>query len=472
MGGLERLYLTSPVPVQHALVAGYGWWWHRRRFSAHFHRLVADFQRREHWTRSQFLADQETRLERLLSVSWRSPHYRRVFLEAGITASTPPFDALARLPFLSKEELRTSPRQLLTTSPFPRGTKTFKSSGTTGTPTEIYYTPEFHALEVAVAESRTVKWAGASYTDRRVMFGARKVCRFTQSRPPFWRFSPVENMAYASVYHLAPDFLPAYVEFLRGYKPRIIAGYPSALYAIAQYALAHDDLPAKAHAICTTSEKVPDYMRATIEAAWQAKVFDRYGAVEGCMFASQCEYGRYHVSPEIGIVEIVDSRGRAVEPGVEGEVVCTGLQNVLQPLIRYRIGDWARWAADQTCPCGRQLPILDGIEGRVEDVCYTTDGRQILRFDTVFKGILNIREAQIVQEELDHFTVNVVPTTEFGAHDIENIKKNMRLHIGGAAVHVACVTHIPRTQSGKFRAVQCQLSADQKSHYRSAATGS
>jgi len=46
------------------------------------------------------------------------------------------------------------------------------------------------------------------------MFGARKVCHFRQKNPPFWRFSPAENMAYASVYHLSPEFLPYYLEFV------------------------------------------------------------------------------------------------------------------------------------------------------------------------------------------------------------------------------------------------------------------
>ena len=127
--------------------------------------------------------------------------------------------------------------------PSTNGTVIFRSSGTTGTPTDVYYTREFHASETAITEARNLNWAGASYRDRRVMFGARKICRFTQQDPPFWRFSPAENMAYASIYHLAPRFLPAYLNFLRKFKPKVIMGYPSALYAVAQYALDHGDRP-------------------------------------------------------------------------------------------------------------------------------------------------------------------------------------------------------------------------------------
>ena len=65
------------------------------------------------------------------------------------------FDALALMPLLSKQMLRAEASDLVTEKPIPKGTIIFKSSGTTGTPTEIYYTPEFHALELAVPEVRT-----------------------------------------------------------------------------------------------------------------------------------------------------------------------------------------------------------------------------------------------------------------------------------------------------------------------------
>jgi len=458
MAGLsERLYFAGPIWTQQAFVAVYGWWWYRRRFGPHFKRLVAELKAREYWTVEQFRDYQELLLGRLLAAATNSPYYRQLFRETGVSPALPPLEALQRLPLLSKETLRTRPRDLLTASTPAPGALVFKSSGTTGTPTEIYYTKQFHALELAIPEARNLGWAGLSYRDRRVMFGVRKVCRFDQKQPPFWRFSPAENMAYASIYHLSPQFLPHYLAFLRSYQPAIVMGYPSALYTIARFALENNDLPAPAKAVFTTSETVTAQARETIEAAWQCRIHDRYGAVEGCLFASQCEYGRYHVSPEIGIIEIVDHQGEPVPPGMMGEVICTGLQNTLQPLIRYRIGDVARWAADQRCACGRHMPILEAIEGRFEDLCYTPDGRQMLRFDTVFKGVESIREAQVVQERLDLFTIYIVPANGLNQNDIERIKSNMKLHAGNVETQIKSVTSIARTTSGKFRAVICKL---------------
>lgn len=467
MAGLaERVYLASPIWAQQAMVGTYGWWWYRRRFGRSFGGLVAELKAREHWTAEQFRALQEERLRKLFIAARRSPYYRQVFAEAGINPGLAPFAALGRMPILSKETLRTTPQGLLTQNPPPRGTITFKSSGTTGTPTEIYYTRDFHALEMAIPEARNLSWAGVSHHDRRVMFGVRKVCRFEQRRPPFWRFSPAENMAYASIYHLSSRFLPHYLEFLRSYRPTVIMGYPSALNTVASYALSLQDhgLP-PAKAVFTTSETITADARERIEAAFQCRIYDRYCAVEMSLFASQCEYGRYHVSPEVGIIEIVDADGKEAPPGAMGEVICTGLQNTLQPLIRYRIGDIARWAIDQHCHCGRAMRILESIDGRFEDICYTSDGRQMLRFDTLFKGIKNVREAQVVQETLGLFTVYVVPANGFSAHEMGTIKENMEMHAGKVRVVVTPVNAIQRSSSGKFRAVVCNLSPADKSRF-------
>jgi len=457
----ESLYLRCPFPLQRLGVSLYGWWWYHRRFNARFQMLVDELRARERWTAEQFRAYQEVELDKLLKCARKSPYYDDLFRRYAVEKRLNPFDALSRIPMLTKETLRTASRKLLTGSP-PFRTKIFKSSGTTGTPTEIYYTPEFHSLEMALTEARCHHWAGLTYRNRRVMFGARKICAFDRVSPPFWHFSPAENLAYASIYHLSDKFVKSYIEFLRNFRPDLVEGYPSALAIIARYALQKNFLPAPAKAICTCSETLSDIAREMIEKAWQCKVFDRYGAVEGCLFVSQCEFGRYHVSPEAGIIEIVDSDGQPVKAGTPGQVVCTGLRNVLQPLVRYKIGDVARWSVEQDCLCGRKMLILEAIEGRFEDLCYTPDGRQMLRFDTVFKGVSHIREAQVVQDSLEQFTVYVVPAAGFIQEAINVIQRNMYSHVGKLHIDVKCVDAIPRSPSGKFRAVVCKLTQAEK----------
>lgn len=464
MAGLvDTTYQRSPIWLQQIGVAAYGWWWYHRRFGEHFHAEVAALHERERWSAGRFLELQENRLDKLLTAARASSYYGRMI---GDLAPGNAFQRLAQLPQLSKETLRTRASALLTQAQLPRRTMIMKTSGSTGTPSEIYYPPDVHEIELAVSEARSLNWAGVNFRDRRAMFGVRKVCRFEQRRPPFWRYSPAEDLAYASIYHLSDANIPHYIEFLRRFRPKVVMGYPSALGTLAAFAVENRMLPAPATAVITTSETVLPETRTLIEQAWSCRLFDRYGAVENCLFASQCEYGAYHVSPEVGIVEILDDAGNPAAPGELGTVVCTGLLNELQPLIRYAIGDMARWAIDQSCRCGRQMAIIEGVEGRYEDMCYTPDGRRVLRFDTVFKGVSAIGEAQVVQCALHEFEIRVVPKAGYSSADEARLIANMRLHVGDLTIRVVRVDAIARSSSGKFRAVLCQIPAEEKARLR------
>ncbi len=459
----ERLYWSSPLWLQQTAVAAWGVGWYLRRYGPQFHRLVREFRERDAWDIEQFHAYQERRLAKVFEAAWNSPFYHARFCAAGITPKMAPWDALARLPLLSKQTAREWAKDMLTTNRLPWRTKVFNTSGSTGTPMGVYYTPEFHMVQSAVAEVRSLNIGGATYRSRRFMCAGRKVCRFEETRPPFWRQSPIENLAYASSYHLAPQFLPHYVDFLRGFRPQVLMGYPSALSTIARFMVQENvSLPSPLMAV-TSAETVGSETRSVIETAFQCRLFDRYGAAEGCVFAGQCEFGRYHVSPELGIIEIINERGKPCAPGELGEIVCTGLQNLLQPFIRYRIGDAARWARNQQCRCGRKTPILEQIEGRMDAMLYTADGRRVGRVDHIFKGVHNVKEAQVRQERIHRFVISVVPEQGFGGNDIKQLQDNMRLHVGAVEVQVQSVPSIPRTAAGKFRAVVCDLSEEERS---------
>jgi phenylacetate-CoA ligase len=427
---------------------GAAWYW--RRFGRHYRDKVRELEEQERFTHDEFARLQLRSLNTILEHARRAPYYRQLFEDTGVPLPLSSLDDLRQIPTLSKQTVRVRSRDLLTARP-PRGTQILRSSGTTGTPVAIYFTRHFHQQALAYFHARLRKWAGIGERDRRAMFGVRRVCSFDQARPPFWRPSHLENLRYYSIYHLSPQYLPHYVRHLREWKPRVIMGYPSALNVVARFLLDSGESLQIPVAI-TTSETVTEPLRNGIEQAFNCRLVDQYGSVENAHFASQCEYGRYHVSPERGIVEILND-GVPCAPGQEGRVVVTGFDNWLQPLIRYELGDVAYWAIDQTCPCGRQMPILGGIQGRHEDYCLTRDGRRVLRFDGVYKGITSILEGQIIQEDRDRFTIQVVPCSGFSQQDRQQLLKNFHDHMGSVQVDVVTTDNIPRTSSGKFRGV-------------------
>ncbi len=447
---IEFVYNRSPIFVQAMLVNAWGFAWYTRRNGAFFRKKVAELHANERLSAREFEKLQLDALNRLLEQAQNSSYYRQVLNEAQLKLPIRSLDELQQLPKLNKQTLRSRPTDLLTRKP-PRGTKVLNSSGTTGTPTDIYYTKQFHQEYMAYFQARLRDWAGIKRRDKRAMFGVRRVCSVNQLNPPFWRYSYAENLAYYSIYHLSKQNIPYYVKHLRDWQPKLIMGYPSALNIIAQHLIEEGEM-INAKAVITTSETVTAQVRSNLEQAFGCRLYDQYGAVESAHFVSQCEHGSYHVSPEKGIIEILNGDAPC-PPGVPGQIVVTSLENTLQPLIRYEIGDAAFWAENQSCPCGREMPILGGIEGRFEDYCETKDGRRFLRFDPVFKGIGTIREGQVIQETMDSFTIKIVTSEGFKEEDERKLIKSFLGLVGDMKVHVEPVESISRTANGKFRAV-------------------
>ncbi|MDX1980488.1 MAG: hypothetical protein SFV51_09490, partial [Bryobacteraceae bacterium] len=181
--------------------------------------------------------------------------------------------------------------------------------------------------------------------------------------------------------------------------------------------------------------------------------FEEYGSVENCILATECEHGSLHVNPDFGIIEIVDPEGNAVPPGVPGRVIATGLLNQTQPLIRYEIGDVAAWSAKK-CACGRDhLPVIEEVIGRLEDVVIGPDRREMVRFHGIFVDLPHVLEGQVIQEELDRFTVKVVAPDGITPKEEDTIRARFEQRLGKVRVNIENVSSIPRTERGKFRAV-------------------
>lgn len=232
-----------------------------------------------------------------------------------------------------------------------------------------------------------------------------------------------------------------------------MTGYAVSYYLLGKFILdAGIDVP-PLRAIITTSEKLTPEMREVMEKAYRCKIFEEYSTVENVLFASECEAGQLHVSPDAGVVEILRPDGSKCEPGEIGEVVATCLTRLHQPLVRYRLGDLAAWD-EKPCPCGRSMPVIKEVVGRLEDVVIGPDGRQLVRFHGIFTHQPHIIEGQIIQESLNRICVKIVPTDNFSEVDKINVIDRVHQRLGDQVeVVVELVQDIERTKSGKFKAV-------------------
>jgi phenylacetate-CoA ligase len=105
----------------------------------------------------------------------------------------------------------------------------------------------------------------------------------------------------------------------------------------------------------------------------------------------------------------------------------------------------------ETRQCGRTLPVIGRIDGRVDDILYTMDGRSIGRLGLLFKGDLPIHEAQIIQEALNSVRVRYVPAAGFAHYHERLIIERLRSRFGPVNVIMEPLSEVPRGPNGKFR---------------------
>jgi phenylacetate-CoA ligase len=447
---LLRVYHSLPGPLRSAAATAHGFRLRSWRYGRDTERLVREAVERERWGADRWEEWKAGRLRSILRrAADRVPHYRRVW--GGQAENIP--EGLCEWQILEKESLRTAPLDFLADD-CRRGRMYHEhSSGTTGKPVNLWMSRDTVRAWYALSEARWRRWYGVSRRDRWAILGGQLVTPVARRRPPFWVWNAAFNQLYMSSYHLAADLIPDYLDALRSYEVRYILGYTSALYTLAQEVLrlGRDDL--RMAVAITNAEPVLEHQRRAISEAFRCPVRETYGMTEMVAAASECEAGTLHLWPEAGHVEVLEGT-RPVAAGRPGDLVATGLLNADMPLIRYRVGDRVVLAErDGLCPCGRMLPMLRSVEGRAEDVLVTPDGRQVGRLDPVFKGDLPLREAQIVQEEVDRVRVRYVPAPGFSEASARSLVERLRDRMGPVAVLLEEVEHIPRGPNGKFRAV-------------------
>jgi len=283
--------------------------------------------------------------------------------------------------------------------------------------------------------------------------GGQLVAAQARRKPPFWVWNAAGRQLYMSVYHLAPDLTPAYLDALQEYRIEYLLGYPSALHSLAAGVLKERRRDLALKVVIANAEPLWPHQREAIQSAFGCRVVESYGTAEMVAGAAECEQGHLHYWPEAGILEVL-AGGMACGTGTAGRFVCTSLLNADMPLVRYEIGDCGRalvW--EQDCDCGRRLPRLPAIDGRIDDVVLTSDGREVGRLDPVFKGGLPVREAQIVQEALDRIRIKVVPGDGFDGRAERELTRRVRDRLGDVQVAIERVARLPRTRAGKMQAV-------------------
>ena len=311
-------------------------------------------------------------------------------------------DDWARLPFLTKDELRDAyPYGLACGAGYRR---VHMSSGTTGNPILNPYT----AADVAQwGEVMARCYVAAGVTPNDVI----------QITPSFGLFTGGFGFHYgaerlgAMVVPVGAGRTSLQLRLMRDLKATVltaIATYPLRLIEVARED--RFDLTTLSLRVgIFGSEMWSDALRARIERELSIRAYDIIGMTEtgGPGLGIDClARAGVHVWEDHYVVEIVDpATGARRSDGEEGELVVSTLTREGLPLVRYRTHDLTRIVSRARCACSRTALRLDRLRGRTDDM-------------VIYKGV-NFYPRQVETLLLAHAGVSheyqIVLDTEGGA---------------------------------------------------------
>jgi phenylacetate-CoA ligase len=225
-----KIYNHAPLTIQNALVSLKGWQIHCKRYLSVAHRQANQVLR----------ANEQSALRNLQSLQFQelhafikhcyafSPYYRRKFDAQGLRPEdiACPED-LSLVPVTPKQDLRACTEAFFTQN-IRRRMVAVHTSGTTGSPLRVYFSPQDIGWRYAFLE-RCRRWAQVRIGQRRASFTGQSIIPEQQKTPPFWRHNRPGKQLLFSSYHLSSKNLCGYVEALADFQPEIIDGYPSAI---------------------------------------------------------------------------------------------------------------------------------------------------------------------------------------------------------------------------------------------------
>ncbi len=356
----------------------------------------------------------------------------------------------ARLPTLTKDDIRSNYERLVADT--HRGKTMRKTTGgSTGQPLAFEYTRESFERRTAVM-MRGYAWAGAAPGRPTVYVWGGELGKVAlPARLKANLHHVLLRRRVLSSFYLSSDDVAAYIREIDRSKPQVIVGFVNPLHLLARAMLSDGKQHWRPGTVITGAEQLHPFQRADIEHAFGCRVFNTYGCREFMLIASECpEREGLHVNVDHLVVELVGPDGR---PAPEGEVAITDLHNYGMPFLRYVNGDLAK-RLDGACACGRGLPRLEEVQGRVLDMIRTEDGRVVPGefFPHMMKDVRGIDRFQVVQKDLRRLHVRIVKDHRFDTTSMSRLDEQVRRVLGPRIdVRYEFVPEIPLTPSGKQR---------------------
>jgi len=387
------------------------------------------------------------------------PYYRHAYKHIGWDFNNKEFsyEDFLNIPKIEKEDVRDQLSEFL--NPNYKGRVTEGStSGSTGQSLTVFFNIEHESYSEA-GRWRAKDWWGVRLGSPHVAIWGRPYTGYKDQIAQQIK-SYFMNYLLFSAFDIRQHSLKNIWKKIYRFKPNIIYGYPSAIFALAEY-IKNNKLPGDKlgiKVIMITAESSSFDQRSVIEEVFGCKTANEYGCSETGGFVYECPEGNWHISSELTFIEFLDQNGKPVSPGNKGEIFLTHLRNDYMPLIRYRVGDIGSPLAG-TCECGRNLPLMEVAVAKESDIIRLPNGETYMSGDLLYinKSVMkaypsSILQFRVTQKTIDSFEIEVVLGTGKVEKAEQLFEQLMKKQLGkNIKIHFKRVSSIEREPSGKLR---------------------
>lgn len=411
-------------------------------------------------TKDEINSFQYEKLRKLIEHSIRNvPAYKQYLgdLENEINNNPhwDPIQFIQKIPVLTKLEFNKNTNDYLSddidkTSLIPN-----RTGGSTGEPTR-FYLDRYTVEHFEAARWLGLSWSGINIEDPSVMVWGSSI-ELNQSQNKRYQLKErfLKNRLIISAYEIKESNIDTYIEQINSFKPKYLYGYPSALSLLAEMMLRNKKtIKTPLKAIVATAETLQPKQRDLISRAFHCNVINEYGARDGGIIAYECQKGNMHMSAKNCYLEVVDIETKQpLEDGEKGLLLVTDLNNFSMPRLRYQLGDIASLSKEK-CSCGINLPILESLEGRVDDVFVSKDGSYVHGnyFNQIMWKLDSFSGYQLIQHTPDTVTLKLVRKRDSYNNNDETVFRNEIYKVlGNIHLSISLVDEIPRSSSGKVR---------------------
>ncbi len=256
----------------------------------------------------------------------------------------------------------------------------------------------------------------------------------------------------ASYFLNSSSAITAQLQWLQKIQPGYLMTHPSNLRALLQQMRQDESELDCILQVRTVGESISDDLRSSVIEQLNAKLVDLYSSEELGYIAIQCPlHDHYHIQSESVLVEVLREDGSACDLNESGKIVVSSLRNYATPLIRYEIGDYGELS--EPCPCGRGLPVMKRIHGRVRNMLTHPDGsKHWPNFGfRKFMQVANIKQFQVVQHGLSEIELKLVLDSVLSAEQEAAIKNILSESLGHPFdIDISYHSSLTRSNNGKF----------------------